>query len=46
MGIFSEGGLTLTLDDQSKDHVNLEKVPDVKTEVGIFYTYYLNLKIP
>ena len=30
------GRLTLNLDDKSKDQIDLEKVPDAKTEVGIF----------
>ena len=44
LDIFSQGGLTLTLDDKSKDQINLEKVPDVKTEVWIFYTYLFEFK--
>ena len=30
------GGLTLNLDDQSQNHIDLEKVKDEKTEVSIF----------
>ena len=30
------GGLTLNLEDESKDQVDLEKVPDVESEVARF----------
>ena len=44
MDIFSPGGLTLSLDDVSKDQVKLEKVPDGKTEV-LNISNFLNLII-